>query len=266
VYRRRKRARNLSRIGLGAHREFSLFFRRDHRLRDGCRFGDSALRRCRGIVEIEEQAVDAPQAAEESSMAANDKYFVPPEATQTLLRVRGFSANGQRSGGIVSPQIVDLPAGTVLFRMYHDPTKAYGEWWATPRELAVIAGYFGRGGPAFDEGRSSGKGILHATMAVRHDWGGNSPLHLGMFFAVRLAAAFKAYHGEGDHAPDASQTQVQKAVYIIDASGRQRRGRQIMLPRAWEYEPNLPRIAGGMSSQSLLDEVARHRRQRLPFE
>jgi len=52
----------------------------------------------------------------------------------------------------------------------------------------------------------------------------------------------------------------------LDASGRQRRGRQIMLPRAWEYEPNLPRIAGGMSSQSLLDEVARHTRQRLPFE
>ena len=83
--------------------------------------------------------------------------------------------------------------------MYHDPTKAYGEWWATPHELAVIAGYFGRGGPAFDEGRSGGKGILHATMAVRHDWGGNSPLHLGMFFAVRLSAALKAYHGEGDH-------------------------------------------------------------------
>jgi hypothetical protein len=199
-------------------------------------------------------------------MALNDKYFVPPEVTQTLLRARGFSPNGQRSGGIVSPQIVGLPAGTVLFRMYHDPTKDYGEWWATPRELAVIARYFGRGGPAFDEGRASGKGILHATMAVRHDWGGNSPLHLGMFFAVRLSAAFKAYHGEGDHAPDASQTQVQKAVYIIDESGRQRRGRQIMLPQAWEYKADLPRIAGGMSGQALLDEVARHRRQRLPFE
>ena len=72
------------------------------------------------------------------------------------------------------------------------------------------------GRPAFDEGRSSDQGILHATMAVRHDWGGNSPLHLGMFFAVRLASALKAYHGEGDHAPDASQTQVQKAVYIVD--------------------------------------------------
>ncbi len=51
-------------------------------------------------------------------MAANDKYFVPPEATQTLLRVRGFSPNGLRSGGIEAPQIVELPAGTVLFRLY----------------------------------------------------------------------------------------------------------------------------------------------------
>lgn len=85
-------------------------------------------------------------------------------------------------------------------------------------------------------------------------------------FAVRLAAALKAYHGEGDHAPAASQTQVQKAVYINDASGRQRRARQIMLPKPWEYKASLPRIVGGTSSQSLLAEVARHRRQRLAFE
>jgi hypothetical protein len=125
-----------------------------------------ARSRCRRIVEIEEHAAGAPNECrhsnghyrpgrrpEEISMASNDKYFVPPEATQTLLRVRGFSPNGQRSGGIESPEIVDLPSGTVLFRMYHDPTRDYGEWWATPRELAVIASYFGRGGPAFDEGR-----------------------------------------------------------------------------------------------------------------
>ena len=68
-------------------------------------------------------------------MAVNDKYFAPPEATQTLLRARGFSAEGQRSGGIVSPRIVDLAAGAVLFRMYHNPQYDYGEWWATPREL-----------------------------------------------------------------------------------------------------------------------------------
>jgi hypothetical protein len=125
-----------------------------------------ARSRCRRIVEIEEHAAGAPNECrhsnghyrsgrrpEEISMTLNDKYFAPPEATQTLLRVRGFSPNGQRSGGIESPQIVDLPTGTVLFRMYHDPTRDYGEWWATPRELAVIASYFGRGGPAFDEGR-----------------------------------------------------------------------------------------------------------------
>ena len=45
-------------------------------------------------------------------MAANDKYFLPPEAKQTLLRVRGFGANGARSGGIEGPQLVELPAGS----------------------------------------------------------------------------------------------------------------------------------------------------------
>jgi len=42
------------------------------------RVEESAPNLCRRIVEIEEQAVDTPQAAEENSMAANDKYFVPP--------------------------------------------------------------------------------------------------------------------------------------------------------------------------------------------
>ena len=51
-------------------------------------------------------------------MALNDKCFVPPEATQTLLRVRGFGQDDKRSGGLVAPQVVDLPGGTVrqLFR------------------------------------------------------------------------------------------------------------------------------------------------------
>ena len=199
-------------------------------------------------------------------MAAYDKDFVPPEATQTLLRVRGFDPTGLLSGGIEAPQIVELPAGTVLFRMYHDPTRDYGEWWATPRELALIADYFGRHGPAFDTGRSSGKGILHATLAVRHDWGANSPLHLGLFFAVRLAANLKAYHGEGDHAPDATQTQVQKASYIIDENGRQRRARQIMLPKPWEYKASLPRLLSALSSEHLPVAVSPYSRQRLVFE
>ena len=199
-------------------------------------------------------------------MAANDKYFVPPEATETLLRVRGFDAKGARSGGIEGPQLVELPAGTVLFRMYHDPRRDYGEWWATPRELGLIADYFGRRGPAFDEGRSSGKGILQATMAVRHDWGSNSPLHMGTFFAVRLAVSLKACHGEGDVAPDATQTQVQKPVYIMDEHGRQRRARQIMLPKPWEYKASLPRALGPISSQHLPVAVSPYSSQRLSFE
>ena len=76
----------------------------------------------------------------------------------------------------------------------------------------------------------------------------------------------KAYHGEGDHAPDATQTQVQKAVYIIDESGRQRRARQIMLPKPWEYKASLPRVMGGISSQFLPVAAARFSGQRLPFE
>src|SRR5262245_29112370 len=125
-------------------------------------------------------------------MAINDKYFAPPEMTQTLLSARGFLGTGERSGGIVAPNIVELPSGTILFRMYHDDNRQYGDWWATPHELSAIADYFGRDGSAFDDGRSSGKGILHATFVVRHDWGGNKPEHLGKFLVVQLAATFKA--------------------------------------------------------------------------
>ena len=100
-------------------------------------------------------------------MAVNDKNFIPPEATQTLLRVRGFSANGLRSGGIEVPQIFDLPAGSVLF---------------------------------------------------------------------------------------------------MDERGRQRRARQIMLPKPWEYKASLPRVLGGLSSQHLPVAVSRYSRQRLAFE
>jgi hypothetical protein len=199
-------------------------------------------------------------------MAANDKYFVPPEATQTLLRVRGFGANDARSGGIEGPQLVELPAGIVLFRAFHDLRKDYGEWWSTPRELGLVAEYFGRHGAAFDTGRDVGKGILHDALAVRHDWGNNSPQHLGLFFAVRLAAPLKAYHGEADHAPDAGQTQVQKAGNIIDELGRQRRVRQIMLPRPWEYKASLPRVLGPLSSQHMPVAVSRYSAQRLAFE
>jgi hypothetical protein len=146
-----------------------------------------------------------------ASMACNDKYFAPPVRDQTFLRARGFDAEGFRSGGIISPRLVELPIGTVLFRLYHDPKKRFGEWWSTPHELSTISDYFARSGPAFATGRAEGKGILHATLAVRHDWSGNSPQHLGRFLAVRLAESLKAYHGEGDHAPMAHRGRCRRA-------------------------------------------------------
>jgi len=66
--------------------------------------------------------------------------------------------------------------------------------------------------------------------------------------------------------PDASQTQVQKAGTILDDLGRQRRVRQVMLPKPWEYKASLPRVIGGLSSQFLLVAVSRYSGQRLPFE
>jgi hypothetical protein len=185
---------------------------------------------------------------------------------QTYLRVRGFGVEGRRSGGIVSPQLVELPGGTVLFGFYHDRNKRFGEWWSTPHELRLISDYFARSGPAFATGRTEGKGILHATLAVRHDWSGNSPLHLGQFFVVRLAEPLKAYHGEGDHAPDASQRQVQKAVRIVDGSNRQRMARQVFLPKTWEYERAFVVMHEGTTDSGLLGALKTFARGPLPFE
>lgn len=199
-------------------------------------------------------------------MGCNDGYFAPSARDQTFLRARGFDAAGLRSGGIIRPLLVELPSGTVLFRLYHDPKKRLGEWWCTPHELAVISDYFARSGPAFGTGRTEGKGILHATLAVRHDWSGHSPQHLGQFLVVRLAEPLKAYHGEGDHAPDASQRQVQKTVRIIDQSNRQRAARQIFLPRPWEYEQALVTIQEGPTDVGLLNALKTFRRGPLPFE
>ena len=141
-----------------------------------------------------------------------------------------------------------------------------GEFGGHGNVAAIVTDYFARSGPAFATGRAEGKGILHATLAVRHDWSGNSPLHLGQFFVVRLAEPLKAYHGEGDHAPDASQRQVQKAVRIIDGRNRQRMARQIFLPKAWEYERAFVVMHEGTTDSGLLRALKTFARGPLPFE
>jgi hypothetical protein len=199
-------------------------------------------------------------------MAANDMHFQPPLLRDTLLAARGFGVSGARAGGIINPSVVEIPAGSCLFRFYHDPSRDYGEWWATPYELSVIVEYFGRGAGAIGEGRQQGKGILHATFAVRHDWAQGTPLHLGTFLVARLNDPLKAYFGEGDHAPDATQKSVQKAIRIIDHTGNQRLGRQVFLPKAWTYKASFPRISGGTSDTDLLNTLRRTNTNRLPFE
>jgi hypothetical protein len=51
----------------------------------------------------------------------NDRYFQPPTVTATYLTARGFGPSGARSGGLRHPAEVGIPAGAVLFRLYHDP-------------------------------------------------------------------------------------------------------------------------------------------------
>jgi hypothetical protein len=201
-------------------------------------------------------------------MTANIRYFQGADGRNTLLRARGFGDGGMRTGGIVSPRIVEVPVNAILFRSFHNPARRFGEWWFTPHEMAQIADYFGVSSEGLAIGRSVGKSIMHATLAVRHDWGGNSPDHLGRFLVIRLTAPLTAYHGESDHAPDATFRQMQKAVRIFDRTGRQRFARQVVLPKFWDFQACcqvLP-LAADSTDADLMAAVARFGNGPLPFE
>lgn len=199
--------------------------------------------------------------------AANISYFQGAELQQTYLKVRGFLPCGARSGGIKDPKQVEIPVGSVLLRTYHDPARLYGEWWFTPYEMAQVVKYFGRGGAAFSEGRSQGKGILQAALAVRHEWGGCSPDHLGLVASVRLTTPLQAFFGEGDVAPDASQKQNLKPIFITDAQGRRRSARQLLLPEAYKYQPSFAVLERECPTDvNLIRLTDEHGRAPLPFE
>jgi hypothetical protein len=200
--------------------------------------------------------------------AANARFFQGSELHKTYLKVRGFNAqSGARTGGIKDPKQVDITAGTVLLRTYQDPARLFGEWWFTPYEMVQVVEYFGRGGPAFGEGRPQGKGILQATFAVRHEWGSNSPDHLGLVAAVRLASPIQAFFGEGDAAPDASQKQNLKPVFITDGSGLRRGVRQVFLPEAWTYQSSFTVLERECPTDVDVIRLARqHSSGPLPFE
>lgn len=203
-----------------------------------------------------------------ASPPVNSAEFAGTAANATLLRARGFDPKtGARSGGIRDPRIVTLPANIVLLRFYHDPARRFGEWWCTPHEAGQIVDHFGRAAPAFGEGRMQGKGILHAVLAVRHDWSGGNPGHLGLLTVIRLTRPLSAYYGEGDVAPSAAQDQTLKPVQIMDSRRRLRGVRQVFLPVPWKYPGSFSELQNGGSSDSdLLGMVRRYQSSPLPFE
>lgn len=207
-------------------------------------------------------------------MIANDSEFAAKRATESLLEARGFDARtGARSGGIRNPEVVVVPAGAIIFRLYHVPIdKArFAGWWFTPFEMEAVIDYFARDGAAFATGRMQGKGILHATLAVRHDWSGSppSPDHLGRFVVIRLKRALKAYFGVADVAPSQDQRDSLKPIEITDRSGQRRRVRQLYFPAMLSYRAEYDDLLGGLGANSDSDLIAAIRTYgegRLPFE
>jgi hypothetical protein len=199
-------------------------------------------------------------------MAINSECFDGPGAATHYLAARGFDPRtGARSGGIVSPRRVALPAGARLVRLFHDPTRQFGAWWATPWELEQIVAHFARGGPAFDEGRAQGRGLLHATLAVRHEWSGHSADHLGRFVLVALKQALEAYHGEGDVAPDGDHRHTLKPVGIV-VGQRMRRACQLYLPECHRHLGAFEVLQTGWTGSGLIAALRGTGAAALPFE
>jgi hypothetical protein len=199
-------------------------------------------------------------------MFKNASCFASPNTEQTFLRARGFDDRGERSGGLCNPRVVNLSSGTTLYRLYQDPKRKLGEWWFTPQEMQLVAEYFARSGPAFADGRKQGKGILHAVLAVRHNWGDHKPGHLGRFWVVQLREHLMAYFGEADDAPGSGQAAMQKAGRIAGSDGFQRRVRQIFLPKAWEYAESFSGLSEHLTDATLLRAIHEHRGSALYFE
>jgi len=169
-----------------------------------------------------------------SAAQRNEACFNSPAREQTYLRARGFADDGRRSGGMLHPLEVALPAGAVLLRLFGK--EMFGDWWFTPYEMRWVIRHFGLdGGTVFKIGRSKGEGILHAGLAVRHEWGDSHPGHLGRFHAVRLRERLFAFVGVGDVAPDATQSSTLKPIRITGRDGKQRGFLQIFLPAPKTY-------------------------------
>lgn len=205
-------------------------------------------------------------------MTVNKSFFEGPAA---YLRARGFDDRGNRSGGILAPKVVEVPPGAILFRFFHRTDRKFGEWWSTAHELASVLDHFAREGPALAAGRSEGKGVLHAAYAVRHDWSKDGAVpgseastdHLGRFICGRTLTSLSAYYGDGDDAPSADKTSVQKAVRILGKGGSQVRVRQLFFPSCCKYQDKFGLyIEDGCTDTELLNAVRKYQSGPLAFE
>jgi hypothetical protein len=207
-------------------------------------------------------------------MIVNENFFNDPLYRDTYLEARGFSKDGSRTGGIVDPRKVVIPAGTVLGRFFQSAKGRYGQWWWTMAEMDTIVAYFGRYGTdpdagGFGTGRKEGKGIVQGTLAVRADWresGSTVAEHMEHFCFGRTTCEVMAFYGDGDVAPSADQRSVLKPVQIADASGTRRGARQLYLPKLWTYDKAITIIEEGASDSDLLAALTRQSNGALYFE
>ena len=204
--------------------------------------------------------------------ASNELYFRPDKFRDTYLRARGFDRRGNRSGGIKSPVKVLIQPSTILIRFFHDEDSRYGGWWTTPRELSLIFDHFGVGGGYADPGRAVGKGIMHAALAVRHEWsirrtGAHLRSdHLARFWIAETNKPLYAFYGEGDSAASADQTSNLKPVRISGGTGENRSSMQLYLPNLVDYKGALHHVRDGRSDADLAGELAKISTAPLYFE
>jgi hypothetical protein len=111
-----------------------------------------------------------------------------------------------------------MPDSSRFRQISSDHSSAY-------REAIFRFEYFARSGPAFAEGRQTGNGILHAALAIRHDWARNDPGYLHQLVVIRLSEPLYAYHGEAAEAPDRVPSQCSKG-----GANHQRKGRPEISP------------------------------------
>lgn len=195
-----------------------------------------------------------------AQLAARSDLGALTNHDDSYLRARGFDKSGSRGGGIVTPRQVTLPQGATLIRTFGGSAQAIGQWWFTAYELSQIISYAGRADVA--EGRGTGKGLLHAFFAVlRKEWGSTCEL----FTIIETRTPLFAFYGEGDDAAIGG-TGGQKAARIL-VGGSQRRVRQVMLPRFWDFQSAyVPKLAQGNTDLQLLDACKKQLSRPLQFE